>query len=469
MGSNILGTGVSGLLVAQRALEVTANNIANANTEGYSRQVVEQAALKAQLTGGGYIGKGVEVTNVARRYDQFISNQLRASRATFGEVDQYKQLAGQLDNFLSDSASGLSTVMSDFFSAANKVADTPNASAARSVLLSNAENFTQRFNSINARFESLNLQVVQNTTTMTEQINNYAAVIAELNDKIAVSIGQANGNHQPNDLLDQRDTVLGKLSELITVSVVPQSNGMTSVFIGQGQPLVLDKKSNTLSTAPSKTDPKQLDIILTTPINSQAITQQLDGGALGGTLRFKQEMLDPEQQNLKNIGETFAAEVNKIHQAGFDLEGNAGGNLFTYDATTGKLSADITDPKKLAASRTAATIPGDNRNALALAQLQNIQVDVLHNGSPTGTKATFQEAYGQIVSNVGNLTNAANLSAAAQESLLNNARAAHESISGVNLDEEAANLLKYQQAYQAAAQLISVTKGLFDSLLGAFR
>jgi flagellar hook-associated protein 1 FlgK len=469
MASGVLGTAVSGLMAFQRSLETTSNNIANANTDGYSRQSVDFSERQSQLTGGGYIGKGVDVTNISRSYDQFISAQLRSSTSTFGDADQYKKLAGQIDSFLADPASGLSPVMKDFFSAMNKVANDPSSIAARQVLLSDADSMAQRFNSMTSRFQGLNTQVAQEMTSITEKVSSYAASIAELNGKIATGIGRSNNGQQPNDLLDQRDVLLGKLSELVNVSVIPQANGMTSVFIGQGQALVLDKSSNALIATPSAADPQKLDITLKTPTTSQVITPQIDGGALGGTLRFKNEILDPEAQNLKNIAETMTFAVNQLHKTGFGLDGSTGNDFLSYNATTGTLTNNLTDPRKFAAATTAATVPGDNRNALALANLENASVAILQNGVATTTNTTFQDAYGQIVSKVGSLTNAANISAAAQESLLNNAKSAAESVSGVNLDEEAANLIKYQQSYQAAAQVISASKGLFDTLLGAVR
>lgn len=469
MASGVLGTAVSGLMAFQRSLETTAHNISNANTEGYSRQSVTSSARLAQFTGAGYVGQGVDVTNIGRSYNQFLTSQLRSSTSAFGEVNQYKSLTGQIDTFVADPASGLSPVMKDFFSAMNKVANDPSSIAARQEALAASDNMAQRFNTMNSRLQDANTQVASDLTSMTEKVNNYAASIADLNSKITLDMGRSPGGQQPNDLLDQRDLLLSKLSELVDVSVVPQNNGTTSVFIGKGQPLVLDNTSNSLVITGSTTDPKKLDISLKTPGTTQVITDQIAGGSLAGTLRFRDEVLAPAQQNLSNIAETMTAEVNKLHATGFDLDGGTGNDLLAYNAASGKLSVNLTDPRKLAAASTAATLPGDNRNALALANLENSSVAILQNGVATTTTATFQDAYGQIVSKIGTQAQSANISAAAQESLLNNAKSASENLSGVNLDEEAANLIKYQQSYQAAAQMISAAKGMFDSLLGAVR
>ncbi|MEQ1635476.1 MAG: flagellar hook-associated protein FlgK [Methylococcales bacterium] len=470
MVGSVLGTAVSGLMAFKRSLETTGNNIANANTEGYSRQRVEYGTRNALYTTAGYVGQGVDVTDITRSYDQFLSSQLRSSTSAFGEVNQYQKLASQIDTFVADSASGLAPAMKDFFSAMNKVANDPSSIAARQVVLSNSETLAQRFNSMNSRFQGINAQVAQSMTGMTDQVNTYASAIANLNGQIATHIGHAtNGTQQPNDLLDQRDVLLGKLSELVDVSVVPQTNGMASVFIGKGQALVLDSTSNSLGVVPSAADPQKLDITLKSAASTQLVTSQVTGGALGGTLRFREEVLEPARQSLSNIAETMTQEVNQVHKAGFDLDGGTGNDLFSYNIASGQLSTTLIDPRKIAAATTASSVPGDNRNALALANLENTSVAILQNGAATSTTATFQDAYGQLVSKVGSLTHAANVSAAAQESLLNNAKTASENVSGVNLDEEAANLMKFQQSYQAAAQVISTSKGLFDTLLGAVR
>lgn len=469
MVGSVLETAVSGLMAFKRSLETTGQNISNANTEGYSRQRVELGTRDALRTGGGYLGQGVDVTNITRSYDQFLSAQLRSSTSTSGEADQYKKLAGSVDSFLADPASGLAPAMQTFFDSLHKVADDPSSIAARQVLLSDAGMMAQRVNSMNSRFQGIDKQVSEDMTVMTGQVNNYAKALNDLNVKISTGLWRADGIQQPNDLMDQRDAILGKLSQLIEVSTVQQSNGMTNVFIGQGQPLVLDNTYNTLSTTPSLADPQKLDITLSTPTTNHVISAQVTGGALGGSLRFRDEILDPARQSLSNIAETMSKQMNDLHNTGFDLNGAAGTDLFDYNNLSGELNVKITNPREIAAATDALAVPGDNRNMLAMANLDNAAVTFQQNGVPTTMTETFKNAYGHLVSQVGSLTHAANVSASAQESLLNNAKSAVASVSGVNLDEEAANLMKFQQAYQAAAQAISASKSMFDTLIGAVR
>ena len=574
MASGMLGTAITGLQAFQRSLETTSHNIANVNTEGYSRQRVDLVTSKEHMIGVGYLGTGVTINNISRSYDQFITTQLRSSTAAYGDVDKYSQLASQVDNILADPAVGMEPAIKNFFNAVNDATDDPSSIPARQVLLSETEILSGRFDTMNSRFEQIREQINSDMVVMADEISAYAATIADLNERIASEQGRPNGNQQPNDLLDKRDTVLNQLAELVDISVVPSNSNMVNVFMGKGQILVLDTVFNSVVTQPSEFDPTKLDIgIKTAAGNIGIVTNQVTGGALAGTLRFRDEVLDPAQQRLGSVAASIAMEFNSIHEAGFDLDGNAGTLFFkgqgigtepipvavsatnstgssvtamfdntnitnidysdyqldvtagpvytltrsvdntsitltdsgggvlvatlpdtlpgisitsagltagdsflirpTYSAAS-TIDQGLTDSREIALATNAAIdssgnsyvitgpMPGDNRNGLALAGLENKQ------GMIGGT-ASFQDGYGLIVSEVGVLTSSAKIATAAQETLLNNAKSAWGNVSGVNLDEEAANLIKFQQSYQAAAQMIAVSDNLFNALLGAVR
>ncbi|MCF7971130.1 MAG: flagellar hook-associated protein FlgK [Methylococcaceae bacterium] len=587
MASGILGTAVSGLMAFQRSIETTSHNIANVNTEGFSRQRVESVASLPEYSGGGYIGTGVEVSNISRSYDQFISAQLRSSTSAFGDVDSFKAYAAQIDNLLADPSTGMDPAIQSFFNSVNDVANDPSSIAAREVMLIEGDSLTHRFGMISHRFAELKGQVNSDLKSMTETANSYTLAIADLNKRIAADIGRANGQQQPNDLLDERDKIVNKLAGLVDVSVIPQANGMVSVLMSNGLPLVMDTQASALGIKANDFDPTQLEVTFTdVKGQEQVITDRIKGGKIAGTLRFRAEILDPAQQKLGAVAAGIAMEFNALHRGqvdglgslsgGFDLDGNLGVDFFkfngaeiptsdvsvtpsaatlsvkfstmgadsanldtsdyllkydgadytltrlsdnmamtlsispsplfpapysltpsnagdklpgitleldqylatgeqffirpTYQAAS-NLAMNITDPRKIAAATNldtdgvtviAGSMPGDNRNALSLAGLAN-------NTVMFGGTASFQESYGQIVAKVGGLTHAANISADAQQSLLNRATEAQSNLSGVNLDEEAANLIKFQQSYQAAAQAIATASTLFDTLIGAVR
>lgn len=559
MSIGILNTALSGLAAFQRSLETTSNNISNVNTEGYSRQRAELATRPEQYTSGGYLGTGVNVVNITRSYDQFLTSQVRASTSAFSEVDSYHSLASQIDKLLADEATGLSSSMKSFFNAVNDVANDPSSVPIRNVLISETNALTNQFSTMGSRLDEIKQQVDSNLETGVDDLNNYAAAIAKLNVQIVDYIGRGNGQQMPNDLLDQRDELLRKVSEKIDTSVVSQSDGSVSVFIGQGQPLVLGPTASTFSLTGNTFDPTQMEIKL----NGQNITDYFSGGQIGGNLRFRDEVLYPAQRQLGLLAIGIATEFNNIHKSGYDLDGEtdlaffdlgkppvqvlgnssvsglevkaefldptSSANLgtsyridvtatgdfditnlsnnkpvgtftladlqagtpdlgFTFDILGGpanpgdqfevspsidaarylSLSNDIASPRNIAAAQgfvagpPVSGLPGDNRNALDLAKLET--ATLMQNG-----KITFTQVYGQLVTEVGGKTNTALVSRSAQDVLLENATTAKENLSGVNLDEEAANLIKFQNSYQAAAKAVSVANSLFDTLIGAVR
>ncbi len=537
MSSNLLSTALSGLVAFQRSLDTTSHNIANVNTEGYSRQRAELATKPAEFIGSGFLGKGVDVENITRVYDQFVNNQLRSSASAFGEVDKFHQLSAQIDNIIADDSIGISPALNSFFNAVNDVADDPTSIPARQVMLSETEFLVHNFNNIGGRFGDANDRVNADLAAIVDEINAIASSIAELNISIVADVGRASGRQEPNDLLDQRDLLLLQLAEKIDVAVLDQEDGSVSVFIGQGQALVLGPVVTKLSLENSAIDPSLKEIHM----NGQDISRHLSGGELTGVLRFRDEVLGSVQQQLGLLVAGLAIEFNGLHNTGFDLNGVAGADLFSFGTpeipvvdlvsaaggtvtatfkssaenleasdyrvdfssptaftitrlsdnstvlpidvgfdlalvgtlTAGdqffvrptfqvakNISSQITDPKAIAASQTVSTLPGDNRIALELAGLRT--APLLSGGS-----ASFSQVYEQFVGSVATATQSARISRSAQEALYNQARGARENVSGVNLDEEAANLIKFQNSYQAAAQAINISRTIFDTLLGA--
>lgn len=541
--SGLLGTAVSGLMAFQRSLATTSHNIANVNTEGYSRQRVELAANPAQFIGSGYVGTGVHIADIGRSYDQFISGHLRSSTSAFGETDKFHAMAGQVDNILANDATGLSPALNSFFNAVNDVADDPTSIPARQVMLSEADSLASQFNRVSGQFDALRSQVNKDMQSIVDEINSIAASIADLNNRIVNDIGRTSGRQMPNDLLDERDLYLQKLAEKVDVSVVNQENGAVSVFIGQGQSLVLGMNTSTVSLESSSSDPFHRQIM----IGDQNVTKFITGGQLAGVMRFRDEVLDPAQQQLGLVAAGLSVQFNDLHKQGFDLNGDAGVDLFSVGSpeitvmadsnysgggtltavfdpatidqlqasdyrldyiggsfsltrlsdntniplssfpetvggieinvtslpagdasflirptfyTANNIRSEIKDPAKIAAADETG-LPGDNRNALRLAGIESMPFMF-------GGKSLTQ-SYGQLVSQVGTVTHSAKVSRGAREVVLNRAAEARENLAGVNLDEEAANLIKFQNSYQAAAQSISVARTTFDALLSAVR
>ncbi len=330
---SMLTTSLSGLMAAQRSLEAVQHNISNVNTEGYSRQKVQLATKPSFDSNYGFVGQGVDIVNVSRSYDQFITKQLSSSLSTYGEVDRFHQLAANVDNIMADPNTGMAPVVKRFFNAVHEVASNPTSIPSRQVLLSEAEILTQGFNTMNSKFEEMRTLNNNDIGSMVDNINTLASSIAALNTQISAELGRSQGLIKPNDLLDKQDALLAKLAEIVNVTVIPQSDGTSSVFIGSGQALILRGGASTFTTLPSPLDPTKIDIGIKTANTIVDVTSQISGGMLAGSLRFRDEVLDPAQQKLGRVAAGLAMEINALHNNGFDLKGTAGTDLFSFAGT----------------------------------------------------------------------------------------------------------------------------------------
>ncbi len=653
-GSSLLSIGSSGLQSFQRSLNTIGNNIANVNTDGYSKQRVELSSRIPQPTGYGFAGSGVQTTSITRSFDAFIEGSIRNTTSSAKEFETFQAMAAQLDNVLADPDAGISSSMQNFFNAMQDVADAPSSPATREVLLRQGENLSEQFNQLSSWMNSVRGQMNSDIRGSVAEINRISNAVANLNESIVVQQGRSGG--QPaNDLLDQRDTLIRDLSELVSVSTVQQDDGSINVMAGTGQVLVVGNKASTLEIYIEASDPNQLGIAIQGSGGIQVpITDQLSGGKIGGLLSFRDRMLDPASNSLGLTAISLGNYINLQQNQGMDLDGSLGLDFFSVaqpqaltlagtpgnvsvafndisqltnndytmrysggawqltrndtdqvvtmtgtgtaadpfiadglsleigvppangdayiirptrsgasdiqmalvnnrqiaaaapvrslaagsNTGTGAISAGVvTDINNAAFQTTAGQLSppvlvrfsnatsydifdnsnpaspvlleagiaynpatggevfptpggldygysvnlngaptagdefsteyntggiGDNRNALLLSATANMKL--MANGT-----ASIIDSYSALVADVGSDTKQAELNALAQSRVLDQAVATRESISGVNLDEEAANLVRFQQAYQAAAQVITVANAMFDTLLNAVR
>ena len=664
---SIFDISVSALFSNQAALNTTSHNIANATTEGFSRQRVSHTPQSAEFIGGNYFGNGVEVGQVIRLFDQTHQLEIQSATANFRSLEAYLAEAGRVDGLLADSQNGLDVALQSFFTALQGVVNDPSSIAAREVFFGEAKSLDNRFASIHNQLESQASQVNSKIDSIAEEISGLGQSIASFNREIV----NASGNPPP-DLLDQRDLAVVRLSELISVQTIAQADGSLTVFIGSGQSLVIGNTSSNLVASTSSSDPRAKVLSLQSGNSSLDITQNLDGGELGGLLKVVDEIINPALNTLGRVAVAVADSFNRQSQLGLDLNGNLGGNFFTdiNDATlsadrvivnsnntgTASLSINIDVPSQLgdanytlfmqggnyqlvdqetnvivatfappagvpanvaiagtgisidflsgagangdsfniqpvrnfsrnfgvvisnaeqiataspirseraasnigsgiiqgvSVSDTSTTqftgVPGDlnppisivfdsppgvagefsifdisagvpvliaggisgyvanqdndmlalagapfnaygyeikmagdpqpgdsfdftfnnngagnNENVALLGELQ--QLAVLDNG-----KSNFQQAFSRIIARVGINTQTAQIQSDAAEGILFQSKNRRESLSGVNLDEEAANLIKFQQAYEASAQIINVARTLFQTILDSVR
>ena len=257
--SDVFGISVSALRAFQTALSVTSNNIANANTPGYAKESVDLTNAVPQSAGNTPIGAGVEVARISRAFSQLATNQLNSSQSTLGQLNSLQNYTNQIDNIVGTTAGGLSTALQNYYSAWSTVANDPTSTAARQALLSSAQSVATAFQSSNSQLQGLNSNVNSSILADVTQINSITTSIGALNSQIVVAT--ANGAGQPpNDLIDQRDQLVSNLSQLVGISTTSDSTGAINVFVGNGQPLVLNDTTTALTTVANQFNASQLEV-----------------------------------------------------------------------------------------------------------------------------------------------------------------------------------------------------------------
>lgn len=454
----LFGIGTSALTTFQQALSVTGQNISNVNTPGHSRQQVVLSETQPQNARPGQVGTGVEALEIKRSVDSFVEQQLQTSHERLGQFSATRSALNQVEPLFSDSSDvGVGAAINDFFRAWQDVATNPSDLTARTVLLSGAAVLTGRFNQAANQLadqrEALDAQIRQGVT----DINDLADQIADLNVqiKLAESTGQ-----QANDLRDQRGRVLNQLAELIDISSLEDSTGQVNVFVGNGQTLVAGYKTYDLSGVANSGNAGLVDVMYvpgsgaTTPLQSV-----ITSGKLKGLLDARDTTIPSLQSTLDTLAAQLVSGVNTQHQAGYGLDGSTTQAFFSTSGTTAAtISVALTDRLKIAASSTSAGTPGNNVNALAIATLQTTAIAGLSN-------ATFQSYYSAAAGSFGATLQGAQRDLSAQEILHDQLEAHRAEVSGVSLDEELVNLLKYQRAFQAASKLITTSDEMLQTIL----
>lgn len=329
MGNGIFGIGLSGLNAAQVGLLTTGHNISNAATPGYTRQQVIQTASIPYGTGYGFIGQGVQVSTVIRAYSEFLDTQVVQAQTRKSQLDTYYDLIRQVDDILGGQDSGLASALLDFFKGVNAVALDPASIPARQTMLSGAQMLVTRFQDLDRRFSEIRTAIRGQMENSVSEINLLADQIAKLNQDIMRTQGAA-GSQPANDLLDQRDALVARLSQEIGTTVVRQDDGSYSIFIGNGQALVMGTQAVHLQVIPSMRDPDEMTIGYVSggrviPLPTSMLQ---DSGNLGGYLAFANGPLADAQNALGRIAIGLAQSFNDQHRLGQDLNGALGADFF---------------------------------------------------------------------------------------------------------------------------------------------
>jgi flagellar hook-associated protein 1 FlgK len=531
----LFNIGNSLLYASQSGLSVTSNNIANANTPGYSKQAVVLSISSPLEMGRGFMGMGVTVSGIRSSSDRFIQAQLLDQLQNTGRSVALEQTMSQIEQIFNEAQGlGISTSLTDYFNAWSDVASDPASQTPRSVLLQKAGVLVVSAQRMENRLTQTLLQINQGVDDAVRQVNEIASDIAGLNEQI-VKIEAGHTGERANDFRDQRDELMNQLSTLVGNSSFEDQNGALTVTIGMKN-LVSGTSTNTLSTTIDNNGNKQL------VLDRVNITSNVSSGNMSGLIDSASELKTTSLFGLRKLVASVTKEINLLHETGYGLDGTTGNDFFdalqvsagnysagasitasianmnlvsldeytigfgagNYTVTnnqTGAIAASgayvsgnpiafdgiqvtitgvvtsadsfvvspltdaiknfsvsTSDPNKVAASDSLAQLPGNNVLAQLIAQAADTAVSDLGNG-------TFADYYQGLVSTVGSLSQAASDSRTFDENLLAEITKRRDSVSGVSLDEEAANLLRYQRAYEAGAKMIQIADELMRTVL----
>ncbi len=457
---SVLHIAKGGVLSHQKSLQVTAHNIANVNTEGYSRQRVRLVTNQPVDYLPGQLGLGVKVAEIKRVVSSFITNQINSEMQGLGRWDSQKASLEKVEMIFSgEYFNNLST---RFWNAWEDLANNPSGQAERVALLGSADELVSFLKKTYR--DLVNLQkndIGQGLKNTVEQVNALSKDIADLNVKILAA--EASGQNA-NDLRDKRELYVKEISELIPVNVFEDGDGNVVILTAAGRPIVEAASSWDLVIS---IDERGLETVNWQDRNGNLfdLTNYIRQGRLGGYLIARDDFIEKYISDLNTFSKRLMEEVNTLHASGYgiSIDPNTGlpytGLKFFTGTDISTISVNLElfeDPGKIAAAKSNAY--GDNTNALAIANLRYKKT--MLNGT-----ITFDGFYQGLVSRIGSDVKQAQSFSAHQNDVLTYLNNFRESESGVSIDEEMMNMLEQQRAYQASAKVINVVDELLEQLL----
>jgi flagellar hook-associated protein 1 FlgK len=458
----LLSIGQSALLTQQKAIDITGNNIANVNTPGYSRQRLNIKQNSPVRMDGQTMSTGVTAdTGIQRFYDQFLGAQLNGENENLGRWEAQKQALERAELMFDDSESnGLSSAMSAFWNVWQDLSNNPSGVAERTSLISAGQYLATTFNQTYSNLRDLQSDIDTHVTNIVSDVNDMADRIAELNRK--VNQVEVTG-HNANDFRDERDQLVLELSKLIDIQSFEDGDGNITVSVGNGKPLVDGAATWDLTTADNG---GVQDVFWQASDGSTVnITGQISSGELKGWIYSRDTAILDYLTRLDTLATNMIGEVNTLHAAGTTLDSvtTTGVNFFTGAGAVNMSvnSAIEANSDLIAAAGAGEGLPGGNSTAIAIADLQS--------GTTMPGSSTFDAYYNSLVGQVGADVQAANFNQSHQETMVDNLKEYRQEVSGVSLDEEMVNLIQFQQAYSAAAKLITTADEMVDTLLSMVR
>ncbi len=447
---SLLSIARSALLTHQRAMDVTAHNIANANTPGYTRQRLELSAATPQWGPTYPLGRGVKADVITRTRDLFFDTSYREESGSLGLAGSLEDYLGRIEaTFGEPSDTALSSGLDGLFRSFSDLANDPSNRIARDQVRQSANRLAQQFHSLDAALGRVSADALTDLQTQVGAVNALAQQIAQLNGQIQATGGPS---HTSSDLMDERDRLVDQLSAYGDIRVLDRGDG--SIGVTLGDTLLVDGGSTATLSVSSVGSGYGVQTAGGTPV-------VLRSGSLAGLADLTQNWIPGAKAQLNQLAGALVTQVNAVHRAGYTLGGATGVDFFDPAGVTAgsiRLSAAVTASSDAIAAAGAAGAVGDGAVALQLAGLSQTSVASLGN-------KTFREHWFGLTGWVGSGTESAIRDATAAQTLVDRADELRTSVSGVSVDEEMVSLLGQQQAYQAAARLVQVASDVMDEIL----
>jgi flagellar hook-associated protein 1 FlgK len=467
-----LGLSTRSLQVQQQGIEVAGHNLANVNNPAYARQRVAITSATSIGTENGFIeGTGAEVANIQQIRNSILDAQVVNENSVTGSLEaqqqalQYAQsnLGQQIDRGAASAEGAAATpglgqhaigdAINDLFKSFQSVSTQPSSIAERDLLLKNAQTLAERFNATDKSLGELNDSLNNAVDADVSSANNLLKDIASLNQQIIKAEATSQGT--ANDLRDARQAKLEELGKLVNFDTAPGDSGAVNITIGgtlmvdttvvRDQLETYDSGNGKLLVRAASTD---------APLS-------ITGGHVGGTIDARDGAIQTLRNDLSTLASTIISQVNSIHRSGYGLDDSTGLNLFEgTSASDMRLNAAVT-PEKVAASDKPGE-DGNNKVIVQLADLQKTQQAGLNN-------QTFTQRYSAIVGDLGTSLNKTNQGIADQTVVTNMVQSQRDSVSAVSMDEEMTDLVKFQRAYQASAQVVNVINEMLDTVINMMR
>ena len=447
--SAALTIGMQALDVSEAALDTTSNNVANANTPGYTDETVDISANPITLSGGDITGGGVTLDQVTSSRDELLNQQIQQQTSLEGSANAQAAALQQVQTYFGNTGTDIASELASLSSSLAALSASSSSESAQQSVLAAGQNLAQAFNTTAAGLTSAQSEADGQVKSLVSQVNSLTQQIAQLNGELAstTASGQNGGV-----LEDQRDQLVQQLSSLVGVSVSQSSEGEV-ITAANGTPLVMGSQSFNLQAVTGSNGFQQVE-----DANGNNITSDLQGGQLGGAIQVRDQTIPGYLSQLNTLATQLAGSFNNAQALGTDSNGNAGQPFFSLptggqNAAAG-ISVALTSPSQIAISSDGSA--GSNGNVANLSA-------VLTNPLPSGQ--TPANTYAGLVFQVGNDASSANTESTAIGQNLLQLTNQQGSVSGVSIDEETANLIRYQTAYEAGARIVSTIQQLSTDTL----